>query len=587
MENVGCWADKIADPCVKTLANLAQPTSLARLVCHDIDKYFDCLREAGGLDEWAKASRSTCSWSDNIDPAMVYSVDKSCSVASIFRNPRGQGVEFFDSLFQAAAIYGSPLLEAYVVCLYDVTGTFSSQVLAELVASATQNDTDRYNRNNLYNDEQYVTIEPQIQFSDTYGQKLVLKFEASKKQYEYHLVKESSSEQDGDCYYIDDPKLNMNLTSVDICDGQVDGIVDGQEIHYDDPNGRHVLYVGPTGQDTCTVEEEAGPFLEVKPPPGGRVKGVPTIELVMVNDFMLFSTWFNKNKTAVKKYNSQLIKGVRRLFNKTGIHVVRAESIIWTTEDLVKRQTGYTYDNGEEISQLTMHGKEFRDFAKTEYYPALNYDAIFLFTGHTYYTSNNTMGSYGVAKRGYMCSASGVGIVSMSDDGKSLKPLKTNIITAAHELAHSLGVKHDEAHCKCEAKNGLCIMFPWSADKVLWSQCSLDYMREVIKRDSCLYHERNISATTTMTTGQTEIGTTAVTKVETTKQTLTSTRKGRRSTTVAPSWATEKFAMFVVFLVVLFTLIVLAYMFMKEDQRMRSVEQSGPSTEIDIVETAL
>ncbi|KAI1307913.1 hypothetical protein HDE_00519 [Halotydeus destructor] len=266
---------------------------------------------------------------------------------------------------------------------------------------------------NLYNDEHYVTIEPQIQFSDTYGQKLVLKFQASKKQYEYHLIKESSSEQDGDCYYIDDPKFNMNLTSVDICDGQVDGIVDGQEIHYDDPNGRHVLYIGPTGQDTCTIEDEAGPFL-VKPPTGGRVKGVPTVELVMVNDFMLFSTWFAKNKTAVKKYNIQLIKGVRRLFNKTGIHVVRAESIIWTTEDLVKRQIEYTYDNnGEEISQLTIHMRQFMDLANTEYYAALNYDAIFLFTGHTYYTSNNTMGPYGVARRGYMCSASGAGIVSV------------------------------------------------------------------------------------------------------------------------------------------------------------------------------
>ncbi|KAI1294632.1 hypothetical protein HDE_05677 [Halotydeus destructor] len=279
---------------------------------------------------------------------------------------------------------------------------------------------------------------------------------------------------------------------------------------------------------------------------------------------------------------------------------------------MVKRQTGYTYDNnGEEIPQLTAHMRKFMDFARTEYYATLNYDAIFLFTGHTYYTRKNTMGPYGVAKRGYICTESGAGIVSVSDNGKSLKPLKTNIVTAAHELAHSLGVKHDEPTCKCEAKNGLCIMFPRSADKVVWSQCSLDYMRDVIKHDSCLYYDRNISSTTTMTTtmttnmattmtttmattmsttmttAQTEIGSTAGTKIETTKPTLTTTRKRRRSTEAAPSWATEKFAMFVVFLVVLFTLIVLAYMFMKEDQRMRSVEQSGPSTEIDIVETAL
>ncbi|KAI1307948.1 Snake venom metalloproteinase lebetase-4 [Halotydeus destructor] len=384
---------------------------------------------------------------------------------------------------------------------------FRSLIIIHLIIQLTANDN--------YSGYPHVQVKPEVEYSDPAGQRLVLKFDSQGRHFEYRLLRKdglfspeyrqeiSQEHQSGvnlDCYYIEDPQYRTGQAGLSVCDGQVDGVVDGNEIHYDDSTGSHNFYTNVAVAPTeCICLAKALGSMNKLTPGDGQARGTPTIELVFVNDYELFTKYFSRDRKKLQKYNRHLALQASLLYAKVGYNVVLAGSIIWDTQEYIGRQQSATIWGGRYAKPIEVHLDRFTKFAYANYYGKRQYDVIHLLTGYTYGNMNQGRFVLGIAYPAQVCKQYATGVFQYSGDDRMPIHQRQMSQTISHEMAHNLGQSHVNVRdpaCQCNGPAGRCIMNPYASDSQEWSECTKDYLsRLTTSKEGWCLHVQGLPAT--------------------------------------------------------------------------------------------
>lgn len=145
------------------------------------------------------------------------------------------------------------------------------------------------------------------------------------------------------------------------------------------------------------------------------------------------------NSLDIKDYFSQLLNDVNEMMFVTGIQFnINNILLIEKDCDFLK----LNYNSTITIGRFEKFVKKIKPFIKSDHYSLFTVDAL---------------NSLGIAAIGGMCRIDGTSVISIQHERIHMSSIY------AHELGHSLGVKHDHRNADngCEELDGFCLMFPY------------------------------------------------------------------------------------------------------------------------------
>jgi hypothetical protein len=204
-----------------------------------------------------------------------------------------------------------------------------------------------------------------------------------------------------------------------------------------------------------------------------------TLELVLVNDHHLFTDYFGSNQVQVDDFNNQLIVELNKIYKPINMTINLVYSETWASGDKI---------NGQNMSEVL---DNFTEWASINLYPTTNYDSAHLITGNLKLKNNSAIG---LGKNGRICTFKSTGVELYAvEQGVERYSIPNFARTIAHEIAHNLGVLHDDEElnfldCECENKDGksaYCIMKSntFTGDVNEWSDCSIMRMDYLAKQN--------------------------------------------------------------------------------------------------------
>ena len=196
----------------------------------------------------------------------------------------------------------------------------------------------------------------------------------------------------------------------------------------------------------------------------------PFIELQVVNDKYIYDS-HGKDVDSLEFYNAIVINEVDLLYNSLGIDVTLISIVTWKTKNMVD-----AYDDIDKV--LVSFG-----LYNLQYIP-YRYDIAVLLS------SFQIEDSAGIAQSGGACGK--FNVVFVGTDATNLHFIA---VTMAHEIGHSLGMKHDEEFPDGECTYGIlekCIMTTESDGYNIpekWSSCSQRTAKRALRNPeyNCLY----------------------------------------------------------------------------------------------------
>ncbi|KAI1307947.1 Zinc metalloproteinase/disintegrin [Halotydeus destructor] len=414
----------------------------------------------------------------------------------------------------------------------------------------------------------HVIIEPEIVFTDNEGHRLILKYQALGRKYEHRLilnqylfspeyreqiVEEYRSSTDIDCYYQDDPQYDTGSAALGICNGQVNGIVAGNEIHFDDETGLHNFYgqipTTPTANREPVMAAGAFDVDRLTAASDGRFLETPVVELLFVYDHAVFTKYFQHDKEKLLDFDRQLIASINSVYLTSGVHVVSAGSLMWDERELLGPSRPGPV-NGRYTDEIEVHLDRFSKLADKYYYRKIPYDVVILIMGHTYPASGGYGFTTGIANYAQVCRSKATGVIQYSQDGHYPRTLRQLVNTITHEMGHILGkahVKVNDDGCPCSGPKGRCIMNPTAADTHVWTGCTVNTFANVAHSNQgwCLhahtaYTPEMPKTTTAKPTPKTTYWNTWPPTFVTRRTTTVTTRRPTTSRKSSSIWTTKK-----------------------------------------------
>ena len=197
----------------------------------------------------------------------------------------------------------------------------------------------------------------------------------------------------------------------------------------------------------------------------------PFIELQVVNDKCIYDS-YGKDVDRLEFNNAIVINEVDFLYNSLGIDVILISIVTWKTKNMVD-----AYDDIDKmLFSFGLYNLQYRPY---------KYDiAVLLSSFQIGYCA-------GIAQNGGACGKYNVVFV-----GTDVSNLHFIAATVAHEIGHTLGMKHDEEfpddECTCNDTTGYCIMTKEGDGYNIpeeWSSCSQRTAKRALKNSEyrCLY----------------------------------------------------------------------------------------------------
>lgn len=184
-----------------------------------------------------------------------------------------------------------------------------------------------------------------------------------------------------------------------------------------------------------------------------------------------------KNEFEIKKYFSQTLIDVNNIMMYTEIQFNINNIIIF------EKHCDYI----EIFKNSTLMIEEFDKFVQKDVFKHLKSDHYSLFTF-------DSLSSLGIATLGRMCNVDGTSVISIQHEREHMAKVFT------HELAHSIGVKHDYMYgdSGCKEFDEVCIMFPFYLPEYAptkFSIRSIHYIQNWKTKSSCHKFKKNKKAT--------------------------------------------------------------------------------------------
>ena len=197
----------------------------------------------------------------------------------------------------------------------------------------------------------------------------------------------------------------------------------------------------------------------------------PFIELQIVNDKYIYDS-HGKNVDKLEYNNAIVINEVDFLYNSLGIDVILISIVTWKTKNMVD-----AYDDVRKmLLSFALYNLKYKPY---------KYDVAVLFS------SFQIKESLGISYSGGACGKFNVAFV-----GIWVQDLNFIAVTMAHEIGHTLGMKHDEefldGECTCNDPTGKCIMTTEGDSYNVpqkWSSCSQRTAKRALNNSEyrCLY----------------------------------------------------------------------------------------------------
>nr|1BSW_A Chain A, PROTEIN (ACUTOLYSIN A) [Deinagkistrodon acutus] len=187
------------------------------------------------------------------------------------------------------------------------------------------------------------------------------------------------------------------------------------------------------------------------------------MEIVIVVDHSMVKK-YNGDSDSIKAWVYEMINTITESYSYLKIDISLSGLEIWSGKDLidVEASAGNTL-------------KSFGEWRAKDLIHRISHDNAQLLTATDF--DGATIGLAYVAS---MCNPKrSVGVIQ---DHSSVNRLVA--ITLAHEMAHNLGVSHDEGSCSCGGKS--CIMSPSISDETIkyFSDCSYIQCRDYIAKEN-------------------------------------------------------------------------------------------------------
>lgn len=283
-----------------------------------------------------------------------------------------------------------------------------------------------------------------------------------------------NKEADQNCFYLSED--DSELAALSVCNNQMKGYFTRNSINY------HVQYNELLKQHFVREEvlkeaiylDNDGVEAEIEEPVSVYGLGVGLeqrrrIELVIVNDFMLFRDYFSSDARKVKQFNQELVNVMNKIYGQVNMEIALKYSEVWSGGDKI---------TATDFKNLL---PKFTDWARDNLKKQMpKYDSAHLITGKK---------AYGGLGLGYFATVCGEGSFSTAVNQFAVnagQPRHTTMYFAhvlAHELGHNLGLNHADGPgmvCKCGTVSGRCAMMGSAYYEAnMWTDCSLN---ELAKR---------------------------------------------------------------------------------------------------------